>query len=121
MLYFPGIDYFFSDTRRALFFDVVENFVDILSRNFQNHIYPIQKWSRDFALVTLNLHQRTGAWLLGVLVISAFAGVHRTDEHKVRRIVDGACDPGNHYGLVFQWLTEHFQYLPWELSYLVKK
>ena len=96
MLDLPCVDDFVSDAGRTLFGDIIENLVDILARNFQNHIDPVQYRSGDFALIAFDVHYGTGARFLRIFVISAFARIHCADEHEIRRILDGACDARNH-------------------------
>ncbi len=121
LLDLPGIDDFFPDGRGILFRDVVEDLFDLLARNLQNHVDPVQQRAGNLALIALDVQQGTAAWLLRILVISADARIHRCDEHEIRGILDGSWHPGNHDILVFQRLAEHFKDLTRKLRQLVEK
>ncbi len=121
LLEFSGIDDFVSNRGRAFAFDIVQDFFDIFTRDFEHHIDAVQKRAGNFRLVTLDIHVRTAARFFAVLVISADARIHRCDEHKICGILDSAGDARDDDGFVFQWLTKDFEHLARKLGQLVEE
>jgi len=54
-------------------------------------------------------------------MISTFTRIHRSDKHKIRRILDRSSNPRDHNSLVFDGLPQYFQHFPREFSQFVKK
>jgi len=99
----------------------VQDLVYVLSRDLQDHIYPIKQWSGYLVLVVLDVVERTDAWFFWVFVVAAFAGIHRGDEHEVRRVLDSPGDSRDDDGFVFQWLSQDFKRLSGKFSQFIKE
>ena len=74
-----------------------QDFIDIFSQDFQDHIYPIQERSRNLALIFFDIMDAADAGFFGIFMVPAFTGIHGCDEHKICWIVDSASDSRDHH------------------------
>lgn len=121
LLRFSGIDDFGSDGFRTFCWDGVQDLVDVFSRDFQDHIDPIKKWSGYFVLVSFDILDRAHAWFFAVFEVAAFAGIHGCYKHDVGWIFDGAADSRDDDGFVFERLSEDFERLSRKFCEFVEK
>jgi len=100
---------------------MIEDLVDVFSRDLEYHIDTIEKRSGDFALVAFDLIETTGTGVFGIVVVATGARIHRGNKHKVRWILDGPGDTRDIDDLVFDRLSEDFEGLSGEFGELVEE
>ena len=63
----------------------------------------------------------TGAFFGWVVVITARARIHGSNQHEISRIVDTVAGPADGDFSVFQGLAQHFQYASFKFGEFVQK
>ena len=81
----------------------------------------VKQRSADAGEVAANIIRRAGAFLGGMTVIAAFAGVHRADEHEIGREGHFTADAGDGDARVLQGLAEHLHGLRRKFGKLIEK
>ena len=82
---------------------------------------PVEQWPADPTDVPLNLHRTAIAASFWIPSKSAGAGIHRGNQHQVRRKSHAAHRSGNRHTGFFQWLSKHFQSASIEFRQFVEK
>ena len=121
LLAVSGFHDFLTNAGRVFTLRMIEDLVDVFSRDLEYHIDTIQEGSGDFALVAFDLIEATGTGMLGVVIVAAGTGIHRGDKHKIRRILDGPRDTRDIDDLVFDGLSEDFEGLSRELGEFIEE
>ncbi|GBE28988.1 hypothetical protein BMS3Bbin03_02946 [bacterium BMS3Bbin03] len=85
------------------------------------NIDSIQERPGNSCPVALNLRDGTGALVAGIGQIAAGTGIHRRRQHKIGRVGNGQCRPGNGDLSVFQRLPHHFQHIFLEFRQFIQK
>lgn len=116
LLAISGFHDLFANSGRIFTLRMIEDLVDIFSRDLEYHIDTIEQRSGDLALVAFDLVETTGTGMFGVVVIAAGTRIHRGDEHKVRRILDGPRNTRDVDDLVFDRLSQDFEGLSGKLG-----
>ena len=89
--------------------------------HFHLNVNAVEKRSADTGKIFLDILRRAGAFLCGMSVIAAFAGVHGADQHEIRGEGDLSADTRDRDASVLEGLTEHLHCLRGEFGKLVQK
>ncbi len=96
--------------------------VPVLDRgNLDVDVDSIHERPRDLGAIALNLWDRTGAFIVGIAVITAGAGVHGCDQHEASRVGEGGRCTGDGHPFLFQGLTQDFQDILLEFGQFVQE
>lgn len=82
---------------------------------------PVEERSGYTTQVFVNKCRRTDAFFLGVIVVSAGTGVHRSDQHKAGRVIDRELCPGYGNLSFFQGLPHNLKHGALKLRQFVQK
>ena len=100
-------------------------FGNLLKRHGNDlHLYvdTVEQRSRNTVHVFLHRSRRTKTRPVGMVVITARARIHRSDQHKAGRIIDRETGTRNRDLAILQRLTHHFEHTSVELRQLnIKK
>src|SRR6478735_4224472 len=69
----------------------------------------------------MNSTRCTGTFFFGMVIIATRAGVHRRNQHKAGRKVNGYFGPADGYSPLFHWLTHYFKYTTFKLRQFIKE
>ena len=120
-LYFPGADYPFANGRAGFSRTAVGDFLERNGNDFYLYVDTVEQRTRDAVQVTVYRSGRADTFFLGVVVISARAGIHRSDKHDACRVFDGVFCPCDSDFPVFEGLAHDFEYLTGELGQFVEE
>src|SRR5947199_5121565 len=96
--------------------------VAVLDRgHFNVQIDAIEQWTGDALPISLHLKRSATAFALQVAEIAAGAGIHRRNEHELRRKSDAARCARHGHLPVFEWLAHDFQRRSFKLGQLIEK
>ena len=99
-------------------------FGNLLKRHGNDlHLYvdAVEQRSRNTVHVFLYRSRRTETRPVGMVVITARARIHRSDQHKAGGIIDRETGTRNRDLAILQRLTHHFEHTPVELRQLIEK
>ena len=85
------------------------------------NIDPVHEGTGDLGAVALNLGDGALAFIVGISIITAGAGVHGRQEHEAGRVGEGSRGAGDGYSLFFQRLAHHLQDIFSEFGELIQK
>src|SRR3972149_132462 len=75
------------------------------------HIYPVQQWTGYLTAIPLYLQWCAQTLLFSVHEMSAWTGVHRTDQHKPCGICNSGAGTTYCYAPILYGLSKHLQYI----------
>ena len=95
--------------------------VEFDGRHFDLQVDTVEKRSADAVNVSLDGAGSADALLCGVVIVAAWAGIHRRHEHKSCGIVDGIFSARDRDVTVFERLAHHFEHLSAEFGEFIEE
>ncbi len=115
----PGAHDALTDFGRRFAIAGAGEFTDANGGDVDVQVDAIEQRAADSRQILLDHRRRAGAFLARVLQISAWTGVHRTDQQKLRGKTQRSRRARNGHNAVFQRLAQHFKRLTWKFGHFV--
>ncbi len=85
------------------------------------YVDPVEQRSRYFIQITLHGSGGTDTLFIGVIMKTAWTGIHGCYQHEAGRIIHTETGAGNGNPAVLQWLSHNLKYIPVKFRQLIEK